>query len=250
MGRVKKSLVGTEEQKLKKAEVESVKQKLKKEFKKKAVRVRDRTANISEQKLSCPVCGIGNKTYRVLVQHCKEDHLDMQLALICCREKCGWYCSFSLTCWQHHMLYEHGHKVDGSDSLHLLKHNGDFSDHSLRCFRTMKERKNENQHLLKLRIEMDYCRREAKRFIAYAIGMGRLLYPDICEEFPKEDHAIILEMYDHETYLKLTKKYPMPDHMILDNLLNPAPNKWDRLVAENIAIHIFKERAEARIEEL
>ena len=73
---------------VKKAEVEPVKQKLKKDFKKKAVKVRDRKANISEQKLYCPICGIGNKTYRVLVSHCKEDHLDMQLALICCREKC------------------------------------------------------------------------------------------------------------------------------------------------------------------
>jgi hypothetical protein len=57
-------------------------------------------------------------------------------------------------------------------------------------------------------------------------------------------------MRDHETYLSLMKKYPMPDHMIFVNLLNPAPNKWNRLVAENIAIYIFKDRAEARIEEL
>ena len=238
---------------VKKAEVEPVKQKLKKDFKKKAVKVRDRKANISEQKLSCPICGVGNKTYRVLVSHCKEDHLDMQLALTCCREKCGWYCCFSLTCWQHHMLYEHGHKVDGNDSIHLVKHNGDFSDHSVRCFRTMRKRKIQNQHLLTLKIEMDYCRREAKRFIAYAYQMGRLTYPDVCEDFPKEDHQMILEIFDHETYIKLTKKYPYPDYMILEgflNMLNPDPNLWKRNLAENIATYFFIDRAEARTEEL
>ena len=45
-------------------------------------------------------------------------------------------------------------------------------------------------------------------------------------------------------------KYPMPDYMILDNMLKPAPNKWNRLVAENIATYFFIDRAEARIEEL
>ena len=102
MGRVKKE----------KSEIKSGNKNLKKEFKKKAVKVRDRKINISEQKLSCPICGTSNKTYRVLVKHCKEDHLDMQLSLVCSWEKCGWYCSFSLTCFQHHMKYDHKVTVD------------------------------------------------------------------------------------------------------------------------------------------
>jgi len=111
----------------------------------------------------------------------------------------------------------------------------------------MNERRIPNQNLLKLRMEMDYCRREAKKFIAYAIKMGRILFPDVAEHFAKEDHQTILEMYDHETYINLVKKYPMPDHLIFENFVRPEPNKWHRLVAENIATHMFDDRALARI---
>ena len=219
MGRVKKSLVETAEQKLKKAEVESVKQKLKKDFKKKAVRVRDRQANISEQKLSCPICGIGNKTYRVLVQHCKEDHLGWQLVLACRFKDCGWHCAFSLLCFQHHMKYDHKVKVDWTSILFLMQGKGDFSAHSGICMEVMNERNIPNQESIKLKMEMDFCRREAKRVIAFSYKMGRSLLPDVAEGFSKEDQKIIIEMCDHETYLSLMKKYPMPDHMIFDNLL-------------------------------
>ena len=65
-----------------KAESGVGKQKLKTNFKKKVVRVRDRHADFSEQKLSCPICGTGNKTYRVLVQHCKEVHPGLQLVYL------------------------------------------------------------------------------------------------------------------------------------------------------------------------
>ncbi len=127
--------------------------------------------------------------------------------------------------------------------MHLVKGKGDFSDHSIRCFKTMNERRIPNQNVLKLSIEMDYCRREAKKFIAYSIKMGRILFPDVAEDFPKEDHPIILEMYDHN----LVKKYPMPDHLIFENFVRPEPNKWHRLVAENIATYMFDDRALARL---
>ena len=74
---------------VKKAEVESVKQKLKTDMKQKVAKVRDRHADFSEQKLSCPICGTGNKTYRVLVQHCKDVHLGWKLVLVCCVKDCG-----------------------------------------------------------------------------------------------------------------------------------------------------------------
>ena len=232
---------------VKKAESKTVKQKLKTDLKKKVVKVRERHFDFSEQKSSCPICGTGNKTYRVLVQHCKEVHLGLQLVLICCLKDCGWHCGFSLTCFQHHMKYEHDVKVDGRNTIHLLKGKGDFSDHSMRCFRTMDERRIPNQNALKLSIEMDYCRREAKKFIAFAYKMGRSLLPDVAEGFSKEDQQIILEMYDHETYLSLVKKYPMPDHYIFENFVKPGPNKWNRLVAENIATHMSADRALARL---
>ena len=240
MGRVKKE----------KSEAKTGNKNLKKEFKKKAVRVRDRKGNISEQKLACPICGTDNKTYRVLVQHCRSSHLGLQLDLSCRFLECGWNCAFSILCFQHHMKFDHKVKVDWTYPLFLVQGNGDFSSHSGICIEVMNERNIPNQEEIKLRMELEYCRKEAKRLISFSYKMGRSLLSDVCEEFPKEDYPILLEIYDHETYLKLTKKYPMPDHMILDNLLNPAPNKWNRLVAENIAIHIFKERAEARIEEL
>ena len=232
---------------VKKAESKTVKQKLKTDFKKKVVIVRDRHFDFSEQKLSCPICGTGNKTYRVLVQHCKDVHLGWKLVLVCCLKDCGWHCGFSLLCFQHHMKYEHNVKVDGRSTIHLLQGKGDFSDHSMRCFRTMNERRIPNQNVLKLSIEMDYCRREAKKFIAYSIKMGRILFPDVAEDFPKEDHQIILEMYDHETYLSLGKKYPMLDHLICENFVRPKPIPWHKLVAENIATHMFDDRALARL---
>ena len=149
------------------------------------------------------------------------------------------------------MLYEHEHKVDGNDSILLVDVKGDFSDHSARCFRTMRKRKIQHQHSLTLKIEMDYCRREAKKFIANAYKMGRLTYPDVCEDFPKKDHKMIGEIFDHETYIKLTRKYPYPDYMILEgflNMLNPDPNLWKRNLAENIASYFFIDRAEDRAE--
>ena len=111
----------------------------------------------------------------------------------------------------------------------------------------MNERSIPNQNLIKLRMEMDYCRREAKKFIAFSYKMGRSLLPDVAEGFSKEDQKIIIEMCDHETYLSLMKKYPMPDHYIFENLLKPGPNKWNRLVAENIATHMAADRALARL---
>ena len=230
-----------------KAESGVGKQKLKTDFKKKVVRVRDRHADFSEQKLSCPICGTGNKTYRVLVQHCKDVHVGWKLVLVCCVKDCGWHCGFSLVCFQHHMLYEHKVKVDGSSTIHLMQGKGDFSDHSIRCLKIMNKRRIPNQNLLKLRIEMDYCRREARKLIAHAIKEGRILFPDVAEHFAKKDHQTILEMYDHETYKSLEKKFPIFDYLICENLVRPKPIPWHRLVAENIATHMFSDRALARL---
>ena len=174
----------------KKVESRTGKQKLRTDFKKKVVKVRDRHADFSEQKLSCPICGISNKTYRVLVQHCKDDHLGWQLVLACRFKDCGWHCAFSLLCFQHHMKYEHKVKVDWTSTIFLMQGKGDFSDHSIRCLKVMNKRSIPNQNLLKLRMEMDYCRREAKKFIAFAYKMGRSLFPDVAPDFPKEDHQI------------------------------------------------------------
>ena len=250
MGRVRKEK--SEEQKLKKAEVEVVKPKLKKELKKKAVRVRDRSENVSEQKLACPICGTDNKTYRVLVQHCRSSHLGLQLDLSCRFLECGWNCAFSILCFQHHMKFDHKVKVDWTYPLFLVQGNGDFSSHSGICTEVMNERNIPNQEEIKLRMELEYCRKEAKRLISLSYKMGRSRLSDIRGEFPKEDHPILLEMFDHEAYLNLMKRYPMPDHMIfdIDHLLDPSLKRWNQLVAENIANCIFKERAEARIEEV
>ena len=59
-------------------------------------------------------------------------------------------------------------------------------------------------------------------------------------------------MLNQEEYSNLTKKFPMPDHMIfdIDHLLDSSLKRWNQLVAENIANCIFKERAEARIGEV
>ena len=236
---------------VKKVKVEPKIPKLKTVFKKTAVKVRDRRANPSEKKLSCPICGLSNRTYRVLVSHCKDDHPGMQLAITCLRMKCNWYCCFSIMCWQHHMLYEHEHKIDVNDDILLVDVKGDFTDHSAKCFRTMGKRKIKHQPALTLKIEMDFCRRGAKKFIAEAYKMGRLTLPEVLKAFPEEDHEFIGELFDHETYVTLVKRYPYPDHMILKSFLsalNPDPNLWKRNLVENIASYIYIDRAEDRAE--
>ena len=231
----------------KKAESGIGKQKLKTNFKKKVVKVRNRKADFCEQKLCCPICGTSNKTYRVLVQHCKDVHAGSKLVVACCIKDCGWHCGFSLVCFIHHMLYEHKVTVDGSSTIHLMQGKGDFFDHTARCLKIMKKRKIPNQNLLKLKIEMDHCRREAKKLIARAIKEGRVIVPDVAQHFAKKDYEYIQEIYDYETYKNLEKKFPVFDYLICENLVRPKPIPWHRLVAENIATHMFSDRALARL---
>ena len=111
----------------------------------------------------------------------------------------------------------------------------------------MKKRKIPNQNLLKLKIEMDHCRREAKKLIARAIKEGRVIVPDVAQYFEKKDYEYIQEIYDYETYKNLEKKFPVFDYLICENLVRPKPIPWHRLVAENIATHMFSDRALARL---
>ena len=250
MGRFRKEKSGG--QKLKKAEVEVCKPKLKKELKKKEVRVRDRSGNISEQKLACPICHTDNKTYRVLVRHFRSSHPGWQLHISCSFMECGWSCAFSILCYLHHLKFDHMITEDWTFPLILVQGAGDFSSHSGICVAVMDERNIPNQEGIKLRMELEYCRKEAKRVISRSYEIGRSRFFDVRGEFPKEDHINLLEMLNQEEYSNLTKKFPMPDHMIfdIDHLLDSSLKRWNQLVAENIANCIFKERAEARIGEV
>ena len=149
------------------------------------------------------------------------------------------------------MLYEHEHKIDLNDDILLVDVKGDFTDHSAKCFRTMGKRKIKHQPALTMKIEMDFCRRGAKKFIAEAYRIGRLGLPDMLTHFPEEDHEFIGELFDHETYVNLVKRYPIPDYMILQSFLSalkPDPNLWKRNLVENIASFIYRDRAEVRAE--
>ena len=224
-----------------KAESGIGKQKLKTNFKKKVVRVRDRHADFSEQKLSCPICGTGNKTYRVLVTHCKQVHRGHMMVVVCPFQDCGWHCGFSLQCYIYHLMYEHTIIADGTTPIVLFRGKGDYSEHSVFCLKNMEDRNIPNQAELKLKLEMEYCRKEARNIIAHAIKEGRVPYPDMIKHFPAEDHHIIKEMYDDRSYNSLLKKYPVFDELRFGNY--PYP----KFVVENVATHIFSDRAFARI---
>ena len=206
-------------------------------------RTRDRHAYFCEQKLECPICGTGNKTYRVLVTHCKQVHRGHVMILVCPFEDCGWHCGFSLQCYVHHLMYEHSIIADGSTPIVLFRKEGDYSEHSGYCKLTMEDRIIPNQAELKSKLEMEFCRKEARRIIAHAFKEGRVPYLEMKKEFPVEDHPIVKELYDDRTYKKLLEEYPIIFEILFKNF--PYP----KFVVENIATHILSDREFARIVE-
>ena len=143
----------------------------------------DRKSEFSEQKLICPICGTGNKTYRVLDGHCKEFHAGHVMVLVCPVEHCGWHCGFSLQCYVHHLLYEHSHSADGQTQIVLYRKEGDYSQHSQFCEITMEKRLIPNQAELILKMEQVFARKEARRELARAAKEAKIAFREMKKEF-------------------------------------------------------------------